>query len=200
MPKPRPPHLHRQVTQHGKAVWYVRIAKGPRTRLRETYGTVEFWADYTAAVAGQPLAGRRNEPAKGSLTWLWDRYRDSGAWSGLSPATRRQRENIMTHVLAAAGFEPCTSIKKASIVAGLDKRSATPSASRNFLDTMSGLFRWALGANHVKVDPTADVKPPKRKKGKGFPAWTREDVETYSGRFPLGTRQRVWLDRGAATR
>jgi integrase len=42
--------------------------------------------------------------------------------------------------------------------------------------------------------PTADVKPPKRKKGKGFPAWTREDVETYGLKFPLGTRQRVWLD------
>ena len=28
MPRPRPPHLHREITRHGKAVWYVRIGKG----------------------------------------------------------------------------------------------------------------------------------------------------------------------------
>lgn len=32
MARPRPPHLHREKTRHGKHVWYVRIGKGPRTR------------------------------------------------------------------------------------------------------------------------------------------------------------------------
>jgi len=27
MASPRPPHLHRQITQQGKVVWYVRIGK-----------------------------------------------------------------------------------------------------------------------------------------------------------------------------
>jgi integrase len=53
-----------------------------------------------------------------------------------------------------------------------------------------------LPAKYLRVDPTADadIEPPKRKKGKGFPAWTRDDVEAYKRKFPLGTRQRVWLD------
>lgn len=34
MPRPRPPHLHRQVTRRGEVVWYVRIGHGPRTRIR----------------------------------------------------------------------------------------------------------------------------------------------------------------------
>jgi hypothetical protein len=42
MPRPRPPHLHRQVTRHGKTVWYVRIDKGPRVRIRAEFGTPEF--------------------------------------------------------------------------------------------------------------------------------------------------------------
>lgn len=79
--------------------------KRARTRLRAAYGTTDFWAEYTAAVAGQPLADR-SEPKKGSLTWLWDRYRESGAWAALSVATRRQRENIATHVLAASAVSP----------------------------------------------------------------------------------------------
>ena len=48
MPRPRPPHLQRQVTQHGKTVWYVRIGKGPRTRIRAEFGTPEFGAEYKA--------------------------------------------------------------------------------------------------------------------------------------------------------
>jgi integrase len=53
-----------------------------------------------------------------------------------------------------------------------------------------------LPAKYLRVDPTADadIEPPKRKKGKGFPAWTRDDVEAYKRKFSLGTRQRVWLD------
>ena len=49
MPRPRPPHLHRQVTRHGKTVWYVRIGKGPRIRIRSAFGTSEFDAEYRAA-------------------------------------------------------------------------------------------------------------------------------------------------------
>jgi len=44
MPHPRPPFLHRQITRHGRAVWYVRVAKGKRIRLRAEYGSPEFWA------------------------------------------------------------------------------------------------------------------------------------------------------------
>ena len=44
MPRPRPPHLQRQVTRHGKAAWYVRVGKGPRVRIRSAFGTPDFYA------------------------------------------------------------------------------------------------------------------------------------------------------------
>jgi integrase len=195
MARPRPPHLHRQVTQHGKVVWYVRVGKGPRTRLRAPYGSPEFNEKYHAAIAGKPLDGRRNKPESGSLNWLWDRYRETGAWTKkLKPSTRRLHENIMKHVLATSGQEPFASINKKSIAAGRDKRSSTPAQARKFLDAMRGLFRWALEADHIKVDPTAGVKNPEKPKNEGFPAWTEDDVEAYQRHWPIGTRQRVWLD------
>ena len=49
MPRPRPPFLSREVTRHGKAVWYVR-RNGKRIRLRAEYGTPEFDAEYQAAL------------------------------------------------------------------------------------------------------------------------------------------------------
>ncbi|WP_426526877.1 tyrosine-type recombinase/integrase [Bradyrhizobium sp. McL0615] len=100
----------------------------------------------------------------------------------------------MRHVLERDGAKPFAALRRAHIVAGLDRRAGTPAAARNFLDTMKGLFRWAVERDHVKVDPTADVKTPKRKKGDGFVAWTESDVEAYCLKWPIGTRQRVWLD------
>jgi integrase len=59
---------------------------------------------------------------------------------------------------------------------------------------MRGVFRWGLEAGHVKVDPTANVKNPKRKKGPGFKMWTEDEMAAYDRRWPLGTKERVWRD------
>lgn len=193
MPRQRPPHLQRETTRHGKAVWYVRVGKGPRIRLKAEYGSDQFDQDYQAAVSGRPLERRRGAAA-GSLAWLYERYRETGAWLELSQATRRQRENIFRPVMAISGAEPYTAIKQSDVVAARDKRSATPAQARNFLDAMRGLFRWALEARHVKVDPTAGVRNPARKTGRGFPVWTEDEVSRYEAKWPVGTRQRVWLD------
>lgn len=194
MPRPRPPHLQREKTRHGKATWYVRVGKGPRIRLRAEYGTPEFEAEYQAAINGETRP-RKTGPESGSLAWLIDRYRETGAWQNdLSPATRRQRENIFAHVLNASGHVQYVKITQAAIVAGRERRAKTPSQARNFLDAMQGLFRWALEAKLVKVDPTANVSRPKKRGGSGFRPWTEEDVARYQARWPLGTRQRVWLD------
>jgi integrase len=194
MPRPRPPHLHRETTRHGKAVWYVRVDKGPPIRLRAQYGTSEFEAEYQAAVTGAPRSTSKGAPAAGTLTWLVDRYRETGAWTVLSAATRRQRENILLHVLKTAGDKPFARIGAATISAGCERRAQTPAQARHFLDAMRGLFRWALKAGLAKADPTASVENPQIRKGDGFIPWTEEHVDAYERRWPIGTRQRVWLD------
>lgn len=162
-------------------------------RLRAAYGTPEFNAEYIAAVQGKP-APSKPTASSASLQWLFDRYRETGAWLDLSNATRRQRENIMLHVLKASGAEPYKAIRKSHIVAGADRRAATPAQARNFLDAMRGLFRWAKSRDYVQQDPTEDVQNPARRKGAGFVPWTEDDVTAYQKKWPIGTRQRVWLD------
>lgn len=140
---------------------------------------------------------RRAHGAKGrpgTVQWLWESYRKTDAWKHLSAATRKQRENIMSGVLKAIGSKPFKTIQKPDIIASRDKRSGTPAQARNFLDTMRGLFRWAMDANHVRLDPTAGVKNPARRRGGGFPVWTEDDITRYEKRWPLGTKERVWLD------
>jgi integrase len=193
MPRPRPLYLQRQVTQSGRTVWYVRIGKGPRTRIRASFGTPEIDVEYEAARSGNPRP-RKAGVAVGTLGWLIERYRETTAWNDLSAATRRNRENHFKKVIEAAGHQPIRAITQQHITAGRVRRSATPAQARNFLDAMRGLFKWAKEAQHVAADPTHAVKNPKRKKGPGFPVWTEEDAAAYDRRWPVGTKERVWRD------
>jgi integrase len=195
MPRPRPPHLHRQVTRHGRTVWYVRIGKGPRTRITAPFGTPDFDAEYQTAITDLSARNEKKDGASaGTLAWLIERYRETGAWTNLSLATRRQREHIFRSVLDSAGHQPFAKIMPATIKAGRDRRAATPSQARHFLDAMRGLFRWAVEAKLTRVDPTAGVVDPPRPNSDGFPTWTQDDIAAYEARWPIGTRERVWLD------
>src|SRR5215472_4473600 len=191
MPRPRPPHLQRQVTRHGKAVWYVRIGRGSRIRIRARFGTPEFDTEYQAALAGKPRPAKAGATA-GTLAWLIERYRETTAWIDLSLATRRNRENHFRRAIQSAGHQPSRAITQEHIVKARDSR--TPAQARKFLDAMRGLFKWAKEAKHVTVDPTDGVKNPKRRKGPGFPVWTEEDAAAYDERWPIGTKERVWRD------
>ena len=140
---------------------------GPRMRIHAVYGTPEFDAEYRAALQRQalPAAGKHRD---GTLAWLIERYRETSA----GPTCRRLP-------VASARTSSSKSLRRrqsalrvdhsqGGIVAARDKRAATPYQARHFLDAMRGVFRWALAAGFVKVDPTAGVKNPKRKKGDGF--------------------------------
>jgi integrase len=193
MPRPRPPHLQRQITRHGKTVWYVRIGKGQRVRLHSEFGSDEFETEYQAAILGKSRPSK--EVAAGTLAWLLARYRETAEWQqGLSLTTRRQRDRIFAQVLKTAGNVRIAQITTATIENGYERRASTPAQARHFLDTMRGLFKWAAKAKLVKVDPARGVDRVPRKKTDGFIPWTEEHVVAYEARWPIGTRQRVWLD------
>ena len=191
MPRPRPPHLHHQRTRHGKLVWYVRIGKGARIRIKDAYGTPEFEVAYRAAIAGETV--KPGKPSSNSLRWLFELYRQSQEWRDLSMATRRQRENIFRPIMEAAGKEPFAAIDKQTIREGIKRRLATPAQARHFLDCMRGLFKWAIESELAKSDPTTGLKV-KKPKTEGFPVWTDEEIAQFEKRWPLGTRERVMFD------
>jgi integrase len=192
MPRPRPPYLQREITRHGKTLWYVRRDKGPRIRINGAFGSPEFMAEYHRAVAGE-IAATRPPPVKtNTLRWLIARYRESAAWAKLSPATRRQRENIFLPVLKTAGDAPFAAITKQDIAKGVDRRAATPFAAANFVKAMRGLFQWAMAAGHVEQDPTRDASTTTPKTD-GFHAWTEDEIAQFEARWSIGTRERLAL-------
>jgi integrase len=124
---------------------------------------------------------------------LIGRYRESSAWATLSNATRRQRENILKHVIAQAGDIPFAAISRAKIIEGRERRMDTPAAANQFVKTMRALFDWAIDAEHVKENPTRDVKF-LTIKTEGHHTWTEAEIAIYESAWPIGTRQRLAFD------
>ncbi len=190
MPRPRPLYLRRDVTRHGKVIWYVIKHRGaPKIRINGEYGSAEFWAAYTAAVQGmEPPKDAKG--GKGTLAWAVGLYRKSSAWAGLSPATRKQRDNIWIKILETGGTAALAHITRQTITKGRDRRMQTPAAARHFIETMRHFFVWAVESELVPADPTQGVKIPK-KTGEGFAPWNETDCARYEARWPLGTRERL---------
>jgi integrase len=192
VPRPRPPFLSHEVNRHGRPVWYVR-RNGKRIRLRAQYGTPKFAAEYqTALAAHQP--GKEARTAAGSLAWLIECFRDTAAWQARSDSTRAKWNGIYRQVLKAAGNTPLSAITPKAIRAGLERRANTPGQAQHFLNALRALFRWATKVQLVKADPTAGIEAPARRRDAGIRPWTEDDVAAYEKRWPIGTRQRVWVD------
>jgi integrase len=192
MPRPRPPFLSREVTRHGRAVWYVR-RDGKRIRLKSEFGTPEFTAEYQAVLAAHQPATEVRTTA-GTLAWLIECFRGTAAWQARSASTRAKWDGLYRQVIETAGKTPLSSITPKVIRAGLERRAHTPGQAQHFLNVMRALFRWAIKAQLVKTDPTADIQAPARRRDAGIRPWTEEDVAAYEKHWPIGTRQRVWVD------
>ena len=193
MPQKREKYVHRDESRHGQIRWYFHPPGQPKVRLPGLYGSHEFSAALAKArdkALDEPTPQKAG--SKGSVAWLWQRYQEVPAWKGLAEATRRQRLNIMKPVLAAIGDRPAASIRKKDVVASRDKR--TPTQGRNFLDAIRGMYEWGTEAELIPHDPTAGISYPKREKGPGFLPWTEDEIDRYYSCWPLGTRQRVWID------
>jgi integrase len=100
------------------------------------------------------------------------------------------REHL-PRVIETAGDQSINKITPTTLERGRDRRSVHQ--GRHFMDAMRGLFRWAAKAKLAK-NPTIGVEDPARPRSDGFIPWTEEDVAAYQKRWPIGTRQRVWLD------
>lgn len=194
MPKARLPHLNHEKDRHGKMRWYVRVRHGQRILISGAFGSAEFMDAYTRAVLVSPHAPPSRKAKHGTLAHLVAEWKEHSDWLRTAPATRRQRENILLHVLEKAGHRDYGEITKADIRRGKEDRKGTPSAANNFLKTMRALFKWAVAEEKLDENPAEGVPLfPKTKTG-GFPTWTIEDVVAYRAKYPLGTRERLVME------
>jgi integrase len=196
MEKPKPPYLIRREGR-GNTFWYYWKRPGPQLRIRGEYGSREFWENYEAAassgVSRKPTEKKDRLPAD-TLAWLIERYRESSSWTQLSPATRKQRENIFLRVKSANPDLEYRDVDRPMVIQTRDKMADRPSAANHFIEAIKGLFNWAVDAGFVNDNPTTGVKNIKRPNTGGFRQWTEEDILAFKHRWPVGTRERMALE------
>jgi integrase len=191
MPKPLPPHLHRETSRHGQSFWTVRRGHGRRIRIAALFDSVEFWSQYEAALHALDQPRRREGPPPGTFAWALREYRKSNAWLTLADATRSQRTHVFVGIEKKLGDSLLRQWRTADIAAGRDARR--PTMARQYLVALRGLFQWATENGHLKADPTAGLKV-RMPASDGHAVWSEADVERYRARWPLGTRARVALE------
>ena len=188
-----PPYVYRERTRHGRWVYYYRRGKGRRVRLPEDPTTPEFDEAYRAALTGAVPDPRNEQAAAQSLRWLVERYRESAAWRQLSSGTRVQREAIFLRAIRQANNPPFSAITRAHIQGVMDKRADRPASANTFLKAMRGLFAWAVRNGHVAQDPCAGVARV-RYRSDGYAPWSKDDVQAFRDRHPVGTKARLAME------
>jgi integrase len=200
MPKPTLPFLHRYQSRHGKVTYYVKLSpheRGRGTRVEGLYRSDEFMQNYHALVRGTPiLSAPVAKDGNGTLGWLIRLYREARDWCHVvSQGTRKQRGPILKQMEKSAGDLPLTAITRKKVEEGMSAR--TENQARHFLNTVSGLFRWAI-ANELfdGRNPAEGITRTRNDNGNndGHLPWPIELIEQFEKHWPLGTKERLIFD------
>lgn len=193
MPRPRLPHVQREVSRHGRVMWFFRRKRGgPRRRLPDDYGSDEFMEAYNAALADK-AAPERTKATSGTLSWLVEQYKRSAKWAGLAPSTQAARDRLMRGICDRAGEMPIRQITKRIVQQGVNDRAAKPEAANAFLKTMRSLLAHAVEMDILDRNPALDVKLI-RVQTDGHHTWTPEELDAFEARWPVGTNARLAFD------
>jgi len=191
----RPPKfVHGYIDRHGRPRFYFRRAGFNSIRLPGLPWSPQFMAAYEAALAGQTgqieVGARRTKP--GTVNALVVAYFNSIAFRSLASETQRTRRNILERFRAEHGEKRFALLHREHIVRMLGAKIGTPSAARNWLNTVRALMQFAVVEGMRKDDPTRDVKSPKIKTD-GFATWSEQDIAAFETKHPLDSRARLAL-------
>ena len=190
------------IDRHGKPHRYFRRA-GKRFRLPGLPGSTEFMAAYQAALDGIPATGGpsphlQKAATPGTVDWLVSAYLASATFKALAPETQRSRANILQNFRAADGDKrifvtvngkSVMWLKADNLQTIINKKSITPHAQRNLLNTLRAIFKWAVSEGKLPSDPTVGVTRPRIKnKNDGYRTWTDAEMEQYIARHPISPK------------
>jgi integrase len=188
------------IDRHGKPHRYFRRG-GKRVRLPGLPGSAEFMAVYQAALDGitapkiETVAPRT---VPGTVHWLVTTYLASATFNALAPETKRTRRNILESFRAPDGEqrifitvngEPKMVLTRQLVQPIVNKKSITPFAQRNFLNTLRAMFKWAVSEGKLPEDPTVGVTRQRIKNTtEGYRTWTDGEIEQFLAHHPIGTK------------
>lgn len=192
MSRPRKPYIQKEVTRHGKIVWYFRRGKEKRVRLPGIFGSKEFNQAYVAALSGLPIEKKSRAP-RSTLRWLVNQYYESGRFLNLAAGTQKNQRLVFEKVCSTGADLNFKAISTRDIIAGKVRREGKPNTAVAYVICMKVLFNFARDSGWVDTNP-ADGIEARAPKTEGFHTWTIEEVECFQNYYQLGTQARLAMD------
>jgi integrase len=184
-------YVHEFVDRHGKPRHYFRRAGFKQVRLPEPPGSPEFNEAYQTALEGAArIEIGATRSAAGSVGALVSAYLNSMGFKNLAAETQRSRRGILERFRNEKGDKRVAMLRPEHVQKMLNSKAGTPSAARNFLNTLRVLMAFAREIGMRTDDPTFGVKRPKIKTT-GWRTWTEDDIAAYEGRHAIGTQARL---------
>jgi integrase/recombinase XerD len=147
----------------------------------------DFLAAWSAAM--KQAKGFDPRPVTGSIALLCAAFLKSSAFrqhsTGYQSVLRRHVNGIRDK-LGKALARDLQPKHVTATMAGL-----TPSVARARLKAWRAMALHGVETGVLTSDPTEGVKRPAAAKGAGHPAWSRNEIEAFRARWPLGTVQRA---------
>lgn len=193
-------HLIEDADRHGNVRIYFRRKGQPKIRLTSAPGTPEFDAEYLRAFTRAETAVRPAEAAppgqSGTLRWLCSEHFASAGFQELGPATRKARRKILEEICERAGDILVSQWEPRHVAKLRDRKASSPAAANEIVKSLRQLFAWASRPEygHMFGNPAAKVTYLGSRNPDGWRAWTEADVATFTGKYPIGTKERLALD------
>ncbi|RYI94186.1 MAG: integrase [Acetobacteraceae bacterium] len=187
-------HVVQDRDPHGNLRTYLRRPGMPKVRLQEVPGSDAFDAEYRKALNAKPAPARKVlvAPERGTLHHLCVSYYGSADFKRLDPRTRHVRRQILDRLCGEKGTRPVAGMEARHVLKLRDGRADAPEAANSLVKALRAVFRHGVAAGLVAGNPALGV-PYLQGDGEGFHAWTREEVEQFEARHPVGSKPRLAL-------
>lgn len=183
----RIPYVVQDVDRHGNVRTYVRLPRQPKIRLRHPIGSPEFWAEYNAATAREPIV---TGPATGTFAALCEAYYASATFERFDVSTQSWRRRALDRLRKEHGDKPVSLLQPRHVRDFRNELESQPIVANQRLKALKALFRWAIDHGEADRDPTREIGA-LRIDSRGHHSWTIEEVERYEARHARGTKARL---------
>jgi hypothetical protein len=177
-------YVHEFVDRHGKPRHYFRRAGFKQVRLPGLPGSREFTEAYQYALEGGArieVGATRSTP--NSVGALVSTYLNSTGFKNLAAETQRSRRSILERFREEHGSKRVSTLQRENVQKMINRRAHTPSAARNFLNTLRAVMAFAVEVGLRADDPTVGVQRPKIKTP-DWRTWTEEDIAAFEAKHP----------------
>lgn len=164
--------------RHGRIRTYFRF-KGRRHALPDP-SDPGFMAAYKR-LHGK-LLGSAAVVTKGdeSLGWLIGRYQAAPEFKALRESTRKEYARILSDIGMAHGTKDWRKLTYEKVLEHIrDPLADTPRKADTYVVILSAVYSWTINRRMATENPCRGV-PRLYKKGAGYRAWTRAEMETFA--------------------